>query len=219
MVWTPAHSTLALRKRKRGRQRDVGPGSAGIGPLRRRLDRRCVAQTRWRGLPRTVIGGRLAPFSSPVSRARTIGRRRRPGGSPRKPRALAARFSPAMRHLDFLRSTQRCIRAPQIPAFRRLELFGFPWILSSEMGLFNGLRATWGQFYFQGGPFPGACVARPAAVDPKAARAEASSPGGKARRAGNHGSGHRRGPIGHWDQTNAVFAFWQEIVDLAPNFA
>ena len=160
MVWTPAHSTLARRKRKRGQQRDVGPGSAGIGPLRRRFDRRCVAQTRWRGLPRTVIGGRLAPFSSPVSRARTIGRRRRPGGSPRKPRALAARFSPAREHLDFLRSTQPCIRAPQIPAFRRLELFGIPWILSSEMGLFNGLRATRGQFYFQGGPFPGACVAK-----------------------------------------------------------
>ncbi len=28
-----------------------------------------------------------------------------------------------------------------------------------------------------------------------------------------------KGPIGHWDQTNAVFAFWQEIVDLAPAYA
>ncbi len=45
------------------------------------------------------------------------------------------------------------------PAFDRLDLFGIPWILSSEMSLFNGLQATRGQFYFLRGPFPRACVA------------------------------------------------------------
>ncbi len=25
-----------------------------------------------------------------------------------------------------------------------------------------------------------------------------------------------KGPIGHWEQTNAVFSFWQQIVDLEP---
>ncbi len=60
---------------------------------------------------------------------------------------------------------------------------------------------------------------RPAAVDPKAARTETP------RRAERLGARKimavdiAKGPIGHWDQTNAVFAFWQEIVDLAPAYA
>ena len=45
------------------------------------------------------------------------------------------------KHLDFLRSPQLDPAAPQLSGFRGLDLFGIPWILSSETGLFNGLRA------------------------------------------------------------------------------
>ncbi len=86
MAWTPAHSRLALRNRRRGQQRDVGPGSAGIGPLRRRLEG--VASLRRAG---AVCPGCHRRPPRPV----LIARQWRPGGSPRKPRALAARFSPA----------------------------------------------------------------------------------------------------------------------------
>ena len=132
-----------------------------------------------------------------------------------KQRALTARLPPARDNLDFLRSTQRCIRAPQIPAFRRLDLFGIPWILSSEMGLFNGLRATRGQFYFLGAPSREQASQAPAAVAPKADPDETPRRAEKPWRAGNYGSRHRNGPIRHWDQTNATFSFWQENVDSA----
>ena len=125
-----------------------------------------------------------------------------------------------MRHLDFLRSPQLCIRAPRISAFRRLDLFGIPWILSSEMSLFNGLRATWGRFYFR-------------AALPRAHASQKGRPPSIRRSAApKHLAGQKRpgaqkimavdrakGPSGHWDQTNAVFAFWQEIVDLVPVYA
>ena len=129
---------------------------------------------------------------------------------------LAAAVLFGARHLDFLRSTQRCIRAPQISGFWRLELFGIPWILSFEMGLFNGLRATRGQFYFHHGPFLGDASKGPAVIDPKVDRAELPR---RAERLGalmSMAVDIVKGPIGHWEQTNAVFSFWQEIVDLAP---
>src|SRR5208337_3892010 len=39
------------------------------------------------------------------------------------------------------------VAAPQICGLRRLDLFGFPWILSTEMNLFNGLRAKARRFF------------------------------------------------------------------------
>ncbi len=103
------------------------------------------------------------------------------------------------------------------PAFGRLDLFGIPWILSSEMSLFNGLQATWGRFYFSRGPFPSACVTkgRPSSILSSTAMkrlAGRKRPGALM----DHGSRHREVRSGHWDQTNAVFAFWQGIVDWAP---
>ncbi len=105
----------------------------------------------------------------------------------------------------------------EFPAFARLELFGIPWILSSEMSLFNGLHATPGQFYFQGGPFRRKASQSPAVVDSKIDPTEPARRAEEARQVEDHGGRHRKGPIGHWDQTNAVFAFWQEIVDT-PRF-
>ena len=101
------------------------------------------------------------------------------------------------------------------PGFGRLDLFGIPWILSSEMSLFNGLQATPGPFLFFGGPFPQG----PIVFDPKVERTKAPRPAEEAGQAGDHGNRHRGGPIGHWDQTNAAFAFLQGIVDLAPFYA
>ncbi len=55
-----------------------------------------------------------------------------------------------MRHGSLRLTPRSCVPyAPLSP-----PLFGFPWILSSEMGLFNGLRARWGDFYFFTRPFP-----------------------------------------------------------------
>ena len=34
----------------------------------------------------------------------------------------------------------------------------------------------------------------------------------------DHGGRHHEGPFGHWDQSNAVFAFWQEILELGVTF-
>src|SRR5208282_4385532 len=82
------------------------------------------------------------------------------------------------------------------------------------MSLFNGLRATPGQFLFLGGPFPPTSVAR-AGRRRSEGRRRTPRRAEKAWRAENHRGRHRNGPIGHWDQTNAVFAFWQEIVDSA----
>ena len=82
------------------------------------------------------------------------------------------------------------------------------------MSLFNGLRATRGQFYFLG-PFLRAGFERAGRrLAPKAARAETPRRAEKAWRAENHGSRHREGPIGHRDQTNAAFAFLQGIAEL-----
>src|SRR5208337_3321869 len=36
-----------------------------------------------------------------------------------------------------------------------LDFLGIPWILSTEMSLFNGLRAKPREFYLSCGPFPG----------------------------------------------------------------
>ena len=53
-----------------------------------------------------------------------------------------------------------CCAAPQKPRFWAFEFVGFSWILSSETSLFKGLRATPGQIYFFGGPFPPERVAK-----------------------------------------------------------
>ena len=47
------------------------------------------------------------------------------------------------------------------PGFGRLDLFGIPWILSSEMSLFNGLHATPGPFLIHAAPSPRIRSARP----------------------------------------------------------
>ncbi len=78
-------------------------------------------------------------------------------------RALLLRFPPA-RDLDFLRSPQSEHGAPRISGFWRLELFGFPWILSSEMSLFNGLHATPGPFLIHAALSPEAGDEDPAVI-------------------------------------------------------
>ncbi len=50
------------------------------------------------------------------------------------------------RHLDFLSPPRGRAGAPRISGFRT---FGFSWILSSEISLFNGLHATQGRFFRQ----------------------------------------------------------------------
>ncbi len=145
-----------------------------------------------------------------------MARWRRPAGSASKAGRSCRAVPAGARDLDFLRSTQRCIRAPRIPAFRRLDLFGIPWILSSEMSLFNGLQATRGQINLLGGPFPaGGCKRGPSSTR----RSSALKLLAGRKRLGalrDHGSRHRAGPIGDCDQTNADFGFLQGIVDMAP---
>ena len=79
------------------------------------------------------------------------GRRPAPGGGPQDT-SKAARDSaglPPARDIwisSGLRSLASGLR--EFPGFGGLELFGIPWILSSEMSLFNGLHATRGQKKF-----------------------------------------------------------------------
>ena len=86
----------------------------------------------------------------------------------------------------------------EFAAFARLDLFGIPWILSSETSLFNGLQATRAEFYFKWPPPP-----------PHAPQAPERWPRQHPRRAErDHGIRHREGPIGHWDQTTAALPFF-----------
>ncbi len=41
----------------------------------------------------------------------------------------------------------------EFPGFGRLDFLGIPWILSSEMSLINGLRATSRRFFFHAAAF------------------------------------------------------------------
>ncbi len=105
----------------------------------------------------------------------------------------------------------------EFPGFGRLDLFGIPWNLSSEMSLFNGLRATPGPFFSLGGSFPRQRVEkRPVGFDSKLDRADAPRQAKAAGRAGNHGGRHREGSIWHSNQAKAVFAFLQGNVDSIP---
>ena len=65
-------------------------------------------------------GLRLAVIGGPHRRRLTTRRRRSPRQPPRTQSALPLEASGA-RHLDFLRSTRRCIGAPRIPGFRGLD--------------------------------------------------------------------------------------------------
>ncbi len=53
------------------------------------------------------------------------------------------------------------------PGFGRLDLFGIPWILSSEISLFNGLHATPGPFLIHAAPSPEAGQEDPAVIRSK----------------------------------------------------
>ena len=101
------------------------------------------------------------------------------------------------------------------PAFRPV---GFVWnsldsLVRNEP--FQWVTSDLGPILFFGGPVPPRSVTR-AVVDPKVDRDETPRRAEKAGRAGDHGSRHREVRSGHWDQTNAAFAFLQGIVDLAP---
>ncbi len=52
-------------------------------------------------------------------------------------------------NLDFVAAPQAHPAAPRKPVFGYLVFLGFPWNLSTESSLFNGLRATSGDFYLQ----------------------------------------------------------------------
>jgi hypothetical protein len=62
--------------------------------------------------------------------------------------------------LDFRRPARGSLRAAQKPGFSTLDSLGIPWILSSEISLFNRLRATSGRFFLLGSSFS-AEVGRP----------------------------------------------------------
>jgi hypothetical protein len=77
------------------------------------------------------------------------------GGGQRFPQALIIGAPPRRAPLIWISSGLRG-RAAQLRKnrpFGGLEMFGIPWILSSEMRDFNGLRATLGQKKFAFSPF------------------------------------------------------------------
>ena len=70
-------------------------------------------------------------------------------------------------------------------------------------------------FIFWGALSPEKASQSPAVVDSKVDHAEPARRAEEGGEVEDHGGRHRKGPIGHCDQTNAVFAFWQVIVDSA----
>ena len=125
---------------------------------------RAQARPGWgRGCPFPSIS--LTRATSPRSHKPSVGRGRhgaaeRPDGSPRKPRALA----PVPSGARFGFPQVYAVRASGLresPGFGRLDLFGIPWILSSEMSLFNGLHATPGPFLIHAALSPEAGARRP----------------------------------------------------------
>ena len=70
-------------------------------------------------------------------------------------------------------------------------------------------------FIFWGALSPEKASQSPAVADSKVDHAEPARRAEEGGEVEDHGGRHRKGPIGHCDQTNAVFAFWQVIVDLA----
>ena len=165
-------------------------------------------------LPFDFADARHQPaFSSPSpSGGDDLARRIGPKGR-LESRALLRRF-PQVRDLDFLRSTRRYIGAPQISGFWTVGLVWNSSDLSSEMSLFNGLHATPGPFLIHAAlsPQSGDTNTR-LSFDPKVDRAETLGEAETAGRAKTRQS-TSQGPNEHWDETNAAFAFWQEIVEL-----
>ena len=133
--------------------------------------------------------------------------------SPRRA-AHARRLVPSSpRHLDFLRPPQLEHRAPRISGFWTV---GFVWNSLdslSEMSLLNGLQAIPGPFLIHAALSPQSGAQDPAVIRSKGR--PRSNPA-KQKPLGAPGSWQStsEGPDGALGQTNAVFAFWQEIVDL-----
>ncbi len=147
---------------------------------------------------RRPSGGRRCPFMANLTAISM-----RYGGLPTQ--RAGAEVVGGPRHLDFLRSARGCSEAPRIPGFWTLDLFGIPWILSSEMSLFNGLRARRAIFIFRG--------RLSLSLRRKGRQASVRRSAGRAR---DHGGRRRGSPVQHWDQPNAAFAFLQAIVDSTP---
>ena len=101
------------------------------------------------------------------------------------------------RHLDFLRSTQRCIRAPRIPGFWPVA---FPWnsldsLVRNEP--FQWVTSDLGPILFFARPFPENMRRKgPAVVDPKVDRDETPRRAERAGRAPGSWQSTSRGPIG-----------------------
>ena len=83
----------------------------------------------------------------------------------------------------------------------------FQWVTRDPRPIFNSC-----------GPFPSSGSARPRRHSIRRSTALNPAPSRNRWARRDHGNRHRKGRTGHWDQTNAVFAFWQEIVDSAPHF-
>ena len=106
----------------------------------------------------------------------------------------------------------------ELPGFGRLDLFGIPWILSVRNEPFQWVTRDPRPIFNSCGPFPRSGRRRPGRPSiPKVDRAEPLVPSRNRRARRDHGNRDRKGRTEHWDQTNAVFAFWQEIVDSAHN--
>ena len=103
-------------------------------------------------------------------------------GSARRVASKAARSSAGSLRREIWISSglrSRAWGSANSPGFGRLDLFGIPWILSSEMSLFNGLHATPGPFLIHAAPFPPKRdkKTRPS-FDPTVDRAETPWPSG-----------------------------------------
>ncbi len=109
---------------------------------------RVVRCGRWRGLSLAVIGGLLAPFSSPVSRARTIWRRRRPEGrfeSASLPRGSLRRETFGLPQVSAARA-----RGPANPRFSAVgSVWIFPGISRQKRAVSMGYGRPGGQFLFR----------------------------------------------------------------------
>ena len=103
------------------------------------------------------------------------------------------------------------------PGFGRLDLFGIPWILSSEMSLFNGLHATPGPFLIHaalspqsGAQIPGCpSIRRSTALKPLARRKPLGAP--------RHGNRHRKGRTSIGMKLTPPSLFGKKLSNSAPH--
>ena len=119
---------------------------------------------------------------------------------------------PGARHLDFLRSPRGSAGAPRIPGFWTV---GLSW--NSLDSLVRNEPFQWvtrdpGPFLFSGALSlnrrrKGRSSSIRRSTAPKAPRRAE-----RAGQAGDYGSRHREGPIGHWEHITSAFPFWQAIV-------